>query len=640
MEATPADEPSLAGTGELLQRFPYTDAHSRSQGSVRSGTAGSPARQMAASGRSGLRKRQEMAATAWREVVNIDELNDFTMQDWSPRQRYIYACLNNRYFEVVIGIVIVLNLVLVAVETDASVDGDHPAMIFEIMNWIVVFVFVVEIALKAYVYRSFFFVDEANVIDFFIVAFDVVLCFLSVWFQHMPSFAILRVFRCVVRLSRALRFATFFEELYTMLQGFRMALNAIFWGVFLLVLSLVVWSILAVQLVHPLTVNMELEDCDRCAVAFDSVWRASLTLFGFAMFGDGWSTLTVPIVWESPGLALFFLGVLISITFSTMNLLLAVIVEHAEEARQHTLHLDALDAEHKIREAKQRLLTLCADADTDNNGCLSSNELKKVFNVKQEFSNALRGMGAHREDVEMVFRILEEDGRDEMVRYEDLADQIHRMIAQGVGSLQSQLTLTQVTKIHQEVRDCLRMLKDLRSADGGESNAKDERLPTRGPGGEAHVAASSLPRFGGRTGEQLAQFTSDLARSMKETLRRMEVHIQAMEEASSRSLGSAAPAAEGAGEAGAGRGDSGGLEPLEIPGVGGGVRLAIPSSAVQHRAAGVPASGGVGAVSGVANGCDWLRDAAAEAEPEGRWPADAGDPASGTECLSCGPRLL
>jgi hypothetical protein len=64
-----------------------------------------------------------------------------------------------------------------------------------------------------------------------------------------------------------------FPELRLMLAGLVGALNAIVWGTILLVTVLLIWSVIAVQFIHPLNqevakTTIEYDQCPRCPHAY------------------------------------------------------------------------------------------------------------------------------------------------------------------------------------------------------------------------------------------------------------------------------------------------------------------------------------------------------------------------------------
>eukprot|EP00972_Heterocapsa_arctica_P004210 624781-Heterocapsa_arctica.AAC.1 len=59
-----------------------------------------------------------------------------------------------------------------------------------------------------------------------------------------------------------------------------------FFGMLLLLLMLVVWSIVLVEFVHPVNSVIEHEGCHRCSYAYKTVAHSTLTLFQQIVAGD------------------------------------------------------------------------------------------------------------------------------------------------------------------------------------------------------------------------------------------------------------------------------------------------------------------------------------------------------------------
>merc|ERR1719160_366301 len=123
----------------------------------------------------------------------------------------------------------------------------------------------------------------------------------------------------MARLLRSMRILLHFRELYIMAHGMVAAAKAIFWAAVMLVIWLTLWSIVTVELIHPL--NKEISDsglygdCDRCGRAFSSVPQSILTFIQQIIAGDSWGTLTVPIIEAHPWTSLIFFSLLVSVNF-------------------------------------------------------------------------------------------------------------------------------------------------------------------------------------------------------------------------------------------------------------------------------------------------------------------------------------
>lgn len=371
------------------------------------------------------------------------------------------SLLRRRTFEMVIGAVIMFNLVLVILETDhetaATASGEDPSGRFAPFNSALLIVYVVELGAKLYTYRLNFFREYWNNLDFFIVALDLVFLFFGQWLEA-PSLNFLRIFR-LARLLRAFRMASLFPELNLLLKGFFGAVRAIFWGVLMVCLLLSVWSILAVKLIHPINLRVAEKGlyygCDRCADSFSTVWKSSLTFFQQVVAGDSWGTVSLPIIDEEWWTAFFFLAVLVSVSLAMLNLILAVICEAATEARQQSIHDKAEEHQRQMQLHRQRILDLCGEMDDDKSGSVSFAELIAGWDASKEFADTLTAMDIKKDDMRMIFNVLDTDGSGD-VRYEEFVDQLHML-----KTNETRLILFTVMGIRCQVEERFKLLQSM-----------------------------------------------------------------------------------------------------------------------------------------------------------------------------------
>jgi len=349
-------------------------------------------------------------------------------ETWSPLRIAILRKLRSPFFDVGIGVVILVNVILVIMETDAAAQGDTPQWM-ETFNYTLLSIYTVELALGIFVYRGSFLRSAWNIMDLCIVGMDLVFLLVGFLLGDMPSFSILRMVR-LARLTRSYKVLILFPELYLMIKGLAGALKVIFWGTVLSALVLTFWSILAVHLIHP--VNQSLtetgywEDCERCPRAFSSVMQSNLTFMQQVVAGDAWGELTIPIIEYAPTTVIFFLAVFLSKSMLILNLILGMILDAAQEARKGS-HKEQVVEVAKLRaKAHQRLLRVCAELDVEQTGQLSLHVLLNGYEVHPEFSCCLQAMDIQKSDIEPVFSILDENHSGQ-VDYTQFAEQVHKM---------------------------------------------------------------------------------------------------------------------------------------------------------------------------------------------------------------------
>lgn len=381
------------------------------------------------------------------------EFDEFT-HDGCLRFR-LFQIFSNRAFELAIGAVIMFNLCVVIFETDAEASNGS-SEVFHTINMVLLAIYSVELAAKLYIFRCQFFREYWNCLDFFIVFLDVVFLLFGTWLDEAPSMSFLRTFR-LARLLRAFRMASLFPELNLLMKGFFGAVRAIFWGVLMVMLILSVWSILAVKLIHPINERIanrgSYAGCDRCPHAFSSVWNSSLTFFQQVVAGDSWGTVSLPVIEEEWWAAFFFLAVLVSVSLAMLNLILAVICEAATEARQQSLSDLAQQRVEQMQEHRQKILEFCGEMDGDKSGNLSFSELMSGWDTAPEFADTLTAMDIKKEDMQMIFSVLDTDNSGD-VRYEEFVDQLHMLKTNEV-----RLILFTVMEIRCKVEERFKLLQ-------------------------------------------------------------------------------------------------------------------------------------------------------------------------------------
>jgi Ca2+-binding EF-hand superfamily protein len=272
-------------------------------------------------------------------------------------------------------------------------------------------------------------------LDHFSDKFDVMIVFLDVTMAiltvtvggDMPNITIIRIFR-LVRLSRALRILTTFTELYIIMHSFIGALKTIMWATLVIGVIVAIWAIAFVEILHPLNRDLAnsgiYEGCERCAIAYSSVFNAIITMFQQIVAGDSWGAVSIPIMEEAPWFAPLFVCIVMSVSLGVMNLILAVIVESAAEAREQDL---AQKQKVKIKETttkKMELLEICAAMDTDASDTISLEEMLAAWDESQRFQQVLGALEVCKEDLHLIFKILDDDNSGE-VDYKEFVEKLY-----------------------------------------------------------------------------------------------------------------------------------------------------------------------------------------------------------------------
>jgi len=349
---------------------------------------------------------------------------------WSTSRIKVAKFVFSQVFETIMGFIIIVNLYLIMREVDSdancittygSLEETCPtrssAIVYlRVANILLLTIYSLECVVRFYVERSGFFCNTWNMIDLITVLLGIVS---ALPLNTGPNLGLLRLSR-LVRVMRAARVFISIPELYLLISGLYSSIKAIFFGSLMLFFVLVIWAVISVELLHPkvsaMKVGIEFPDpCDRCTESFQSVFDAGLTLFQQIVAGDSWGLVSIPLIKEFPEMAVILFMIMMTVSLGVMNLILAVIVERASEAR-------ANDQERKLKKKEQdrqknmvELAMLCASMDADGSGALSLEEMLAGYDDDVgEFRKLMQLMDIQRDDITSIFEVLDADSSGEV----------------------------------------------------------------------------------------------------------------------------------------------------------------------------------------------------------------------------------
>lgn len=297
-----------------------------------------------------------------------------------------------------------------------------------------------------------------------------------------------------------------------MLHGVSSAMRAIVWAGALMFGVLTAWSVLAVEILHPLNLRLaELgvyPDCPRCPRALASVMQANLTLFQTSVIGEDWGMIAIPIIEHHPWTAAIFLGVNFTVGVGLMSVILAVIVDKASEAREADLKHQAGVKDARMQLAKARFLKLCNEMDLDGSGTLSLDELLDGFEGNDAFRMQMQIMDVDKEDIECVFKIMDSDKSGD-VSYHEFVEMLQRMKNQSSRTLLMFIKFY-VLELKNDVRQQLDLLKGDILANLTESRAIVTKLRNTQA---AKMATKSLRAMSTLEGDEAINFYGRLGGS-------------------------------------------------------------------------------------------------------------------------------
>lgn len=345
----------------------------------------------------------------------------------SPVQSAVINFLNLPAFDNIMGMVIVFNMVVMIVETDrVANEAESAGHWTEICGWGILGIFVVELGLRLFAFRCLFWHDAWNVFDFAVVVVDGVFSLLGLVVGSLFPISILRILR-LAKLARISKVLRVFPELRIMVAGLAGSVSAIFWGFVLLCLLVLVWSIVAVQFIHPWNKELEhLDECPRCQRAFASVLESAMTIWQTVIAGDNWGQTAIPIMEAHPASAFFFLGVCVSVGMGVLNLILGVV------CNVFTLAHDRIEAEIVLEErvakleTQQHLRRICESLDETGSGELTQEQMRVGFDTHADFHQVMDTLEVSSDDLEIVWTIIDTE-KSGAVSYQKFVDQVYLM---------------------------------------------------------------------------------------------------------------------------------------------------------------------------------------------------------------------
>lgn len=346
---------------------------------------------------------------------------------WSDGQKRGHEIIQSSIVEGSITLLVVVQMCLGIHQTDLAAANIDAPLWMRLVTCSCLMIYCIEIGVRFYVYRLDFFRSKWHWLDLGVVAIDVVGVLLAVATSgKSPLFAVLRVFR-VFRVARAAKLLRFFPELFIMVHSLAGTIRVVFWAILMVLLMMTVFSIMAVDIIHPINVTIT-RPGDRCWNAFDSVFSSNLTFLQVIVAGDSFGACTMPIMRAKPWTVLYFTAVLATLGLGAMNLVLSAIVDRAQEVRsenEHLLHLAKVEA---YERAKNAIVNVCA-TDLAENGMVTLEALLYAADNHDVFSGALEKLSLGKADVQTIYFMMDEE-RIGSVSYEEFGEHLFKLKTQ------------------------------------------------------------------------------------------------------------------------------------------------------------------------------------------------------------------
>lgn len=304
---------------------------------------------------------------------------------------FLYQLIDVRgsMFNTIIGIVIMLNAVVLGIETDSGKERfmpiEHAFCLF----------FVGEMCMRLWQLGWGYFSDTTSVFDLSLVvagALDLYLLPMLVHDSHGAWVSPLRLLR-LTRILRVVRLFKMFRDLSIIMTAFMNALSIVMWVSLILLIFIYMCSILLTQLIGH---HSEKWGDEQEAVYewFGTVPSSMRTLFIVTTLAE-WNTIAFTLMEQLPPLAVFgfFIMFIMVASYTMTSLITGVICDSLTTTQKEDVSLK----EAEITMARERMLRglkmMFTKVDKDENGRLSQAEMTFALESVPDLSTKLEVLG-------------------------------------------------------------------------------------------------------------------------------------------------------------------------------------------------------------------------------------------------------
>lgn len=262
------------------------------------------------------------------------------MREREGLRHKIGRLVSSRRFNHIITGLIIINAILIGIETYPTIY-DNYRLIFITLDWLILTIFTIEIALKIFASRLEFFKNNWNNFDFIIVLGSLI-------FYTTPFVSVLRIFRVL----RVLRAITAFPKLRRVVSALLMAIPTIMSVIVIMMIVFYVYAIIGTAFYAEVAPEY-----------FGNLQRSFITLFQIFTLDSWASGLYRPLFSEIVSAWFYFVSFIVIATFIMINLIVGEIVNNAqkisEEIGEDTREIKADTSEiESLRADVQELKTM------------------------------------------------------------------------------------------------------------------------------------------------------------------------------------------------------------------------------------------------------------------------------------------
>lgn len=231
---------------------------------------------------------------------------------------------------IIIGLII-LNSIIIGFETSPEILVSYGS-ILQLIDKVILAVFVIEMLLKIYAFRLSYFMNGWNIFDFIIVLIAL-----------LPTYGALSILRAF-RIFRALRLIKNVPKLRFIVEALFHSLPSLSWIFVLLSLVFYVFAV----------VGTKSFGADY-PVWFGTLGASMFTLFQI-MTLEGWAEISRSIQDTHPFATIYFISFILIASYTTLNIFIAIVVNTMSEIQHHDNKEQIQAIEHIIKDERSELI--------------------------------------------------------------------------------------------------------------------------------------------------------------------------------------------------------------------------------------------------------------------------------------------
>jgi len=335
---------------------------------------------------------------------------------WTRLRFCCYRLVSKKWFEYLMGLVIIANAVTVGYEIQASLT--QPAEWIFAVDLLFVMIYVAELSIRFLAWGHRCFSDPWIILDMLLVivgvASLVVTNGMGLELPELESLMVVRSLR-LLRLIRALRLLKQFRTVWRLVSGLLTSANAMLSTLVLVLLTLYIAACLGIEVItKDETLSQGEATSEIVSSHFGSLYSTLLTLSAFVTL-DSIASIYSPLITQKPSLGFYFFFIILFVSVALMNLVTAVLVEGALANASADKELEKIDLRERLKSQMPRLVEIFSEIDKDGSGTLTMEEMSLVpVDIIPEELLAKSNVGSMHD----VFDVLDVDGGGELTREE------------------------------------------------------------------------------------------------------------------------------------------------------------------------------------------------------------------------------